>query len=75
MIKQFDPEDQKLCFRYMLEGEVAYEIKVSDELMINSSSIVSFFTKSIMSEMRLFGGQEILYEKVKFYAKIFFKKK
>ena len=49
----------------MLEGEVAYEIKVNDELMINSSSIVSFFTKSIMNEMRLFGGQEILYLKVK----------
>ena len=75
-IKQFDPEDQiYFVFRYMLEGEVAYEIKVSDELMINSSSIVSFFTKSIMSEMRLFGGQEILYEKVKFFMqKILFKK-
>tara|TARA_B110000037_G_C17107652_1_gene500524 strand:+ start:60 stop:2708 length:2649 start_codon:yes stop_codon:yes gene_type:complete len=65
-IKKFSEEDQKnFVFRYMLEGEVAYEIKVNDELMINSSSIVSFFTKSIMNEMRLFGGQEILYLKVK----------
>ena len=67
-IQEFNAEDQKnFVFRYLLEGEVAYEIKVNDELMINSSSIVSFFTKSIMSEMRLFGGQEILYEKVKLF--------
>ncbi len=76
-LKEFTEDDQKnFVFRYMLEGEVAYEIKVSDELMINSSSIVSFFTKSIMSEMRLFGGQDILYEKVKFFMQnILFEKK
>ena len=49
----------------MLEGEVAYEIKVSDELIINSTLITTFFTKSIMTELRLYGGQDILYEKVK----------
>ena len=76
-IKEFKPEDQKnFIFRYMLEGDVAYEIQVSDELMISSSSIVTFFTKSIMSEMRLFGGHEILYEKVKLFMKeILFEKK
>ena len=67
-IKKFKPEDQKnFIFRYMLEGEVAYEVKINDELIINSSSIISFFTKSIMSEMRLFGGQDILYSKVKYF--------
>ncbi|MBF88043.1 MAG: hypothetical protein CMG75_00005, partial [Candidatus Marinimicrobia bacterium] len=29
------------------------------------TSIIGHFTRSIMKELRLFGGQEVLYEKVK----------
>ena len=37
-------------------------------LYLDSKSIVAHFTRSIfMKELRLYGGQEILYEKVKIF--------
>jgi type III restriction enzyme len=45
------------------------EVKLSSDLIINGTSIISFFTNSIMQELRLYGGKDVLYGKVKHFIK------
>ena len=47
------------------DDKVVKEVKMRDDLHINATSIITFFTKSIMTELRLYGGQDILYGKLK----------
>ena len=64
-LKEFSPEEQKnILLRDILDDEVRREVKI-DSLHINATSIITFFTKSIMTELRLYGGQDILYGKLK----------
>jgi type III restriction enzyme len=65
-LKEFSPEDQKnILFREIIDDKVVKEVKLSDDIHINATSIIIFFTKSIMSELRLYGGQDVLYGKIK----------
>jgi len=76
-IKEFTAEEQKsILFREIIDGEVVKEVKMKNEININATSIVLFFTKTIMTELRLYGGQDILYERIKKFLqeKLFNKK-
>jgi type III restriction enzyme len=65
-IKEFSPEEQKnILFRDIIDDKVVKEVKMRGDLHINASSIITFFNKSIMTELRLYGGQDILYGKLK----------
>lgn len=65
-IREFTEDEQKnIVFRDIVHDEVKKEVKLSNDLVINATSIVSFFTNSIMTELRLYGGKDILYGKVK----------
>jgi type III restriction enzyme len=65
-IKKFTAEEQKnIIFREIIDDKVVKEVKMRDDVNINATSIISFFTKTIMTELRLYGGQDILYEKIK----------
>jgi len=67
---EFTPEEQKnILFRDIIEGEVIKEVKIRDDLHINSTSIITFFTKSVMTELRLYGGQDVLYGKLKYFMR------
>jgi len=69
-LKKFTPEEQKnIIFREIIEDEIVKEVRLSDDLVINSTSIITFFTRSIMRELRLYGGQDILYGKIKEFMK------
>ena len=68
-LKEFTPEEQKnILLRDILNDEVRREVKI-DSLHVNATSIITFFTKSIMTELRLYGGQDILYGKLKQFLK------
>ena len=68
-LKEFTPEEQKnILLRDILDDEVRREVKI-DSLHVNATSIITFFTKSIMTELRLYGGQDILYGKLKQFLK------
>ena len=56
---------KRLIGRSFEDDKVVKEIKMRDDLHINATSIITFFTKSIMTELRLYGGQDILYGKLK----------
>ena len=65
-IKKFTEEEQKnILFREIIDEKVVKEVKMRDDININATSIISFFTKTIMTELRLYGGQDILYGKIK----------
>lgn len=65
-VRQFTEEEQKnIVFRDIIHDEVKKEVRLSNDLVINGTSIVAFFTNSIMTELRLYGGKDILYGKVK----------
>jgi type III restriction enzyme len=65
-LKKFTPEEQKrILFREIIDEKVVKEVQMSDDLHINATSIITFFTKSIMTELRLYGGQDVLYGKIK----------
>lgn len=65
-IREFTEDEQKnIVFRDIVHDEVKKEVKLSNDLVINATSIVAFFTNSIMTELRLYGGKDILYGKVK----------
>ncbi len=65
-LKKFSPEEQKnILFREIIDDKVVKEVKMRDDLHINATSIITFFTKSIMTELRLYGGQDVLYGKLK----------
>ena len=65
-IKKFSAEEQKnILFREIIDDKVVKEVKMRDDININATSIISFFTKTVMTELRLYGGQDILYGKIK----------
>ena len=65
-LRAFTPEEQKnILFRDIIDDKVVKEVRMGDDLHINATSIIVFFTRSIMSELRLYGGQDILYGKIK----------
>ena len=65
-LKEFSLEEQKnILFREIIDDKVVKEIKMKDEFHINATLIITFFTQSIMTELRLYGGQDILYGKLK----------
>jgi type III restriction enzyme len=67
-IKEFTAEEQKnIIFREIIDEKVVKEVKMRDDININATSIISFFTKTIMTELRLYGGQDILYGKIKIF--------
>ena len=67
-LKEFTLEEQKnIIFREIIDEKVVKEVKMRDEININATSIILFFTKTIMTELRLYGGQDILYEKIKIF--------
>jgi type III restriction enzyme len=69
-IKIFTPEQHKnIVFRDIIHDIAMKEVKFGQGLKINATSIVTFFTNSIMSELRLSGGKDIIYGKLKYFIK------
>ncbi len=70
-IKIFSEEEKKeIVFKYVVnkedEKEEAHHKTILDSnSIINYSGAIGFFTQSIMKELRLISGYDILYEKVK----------
>jgi len=70
-VKQFSEEEKKeIVFKYVVnkEGEVDethHKTILDSSSIINYSGAIGFFTQSIMKELRLISGYDILYGKVK----------
>jgi len=70
-LKEFSDEEKKeIIFKYVVKrdeekDDTHHKIILDTNSIINYQGAVGFFTQSIMKELRLISGYDILYEKVK----------
>lgn len=64
--RQFSEEEQReIVFKDITTGEISHTTQLDTSGLIDANSVVGFFTRSIMSELKLFSGYDVLFGKVK----------
>jgi type III restriction enzyme len=64
--RQFSPEQQReIIFKDVTTGEISHTTVLGSTDLVDPSSVVGYFTRTIMKDLRLISGYEILYGKVK----------
>ncbi len=65
-LKPFTPEQMReIVFKTMLDAEVHHTIQLDGAGPADYRSVVGFFARQLLKELRLVGGYDILYPKVK----------
>jgi len=65
-IKEFSEKEKKeIVFRDITSGEITHTTELDTDFVPNYQSVVGYFAQIIRKELRLVGGHDILYEKVK----------
>ncbi len=68
-IKAFSEQEQKeIVFRDITSGEVTHTTEFDTEFVPSYQSVIGYFAQIISKELRLVGGFDILYEKVKLFV-------
>lgn len=60
-----EQEKREIIFKDVIGEEVHHTTILNGDIDVNYQSVIGFFTQSIMREMRLFSGYDILFGKVK----------
>jgi type III restriction enzyme len=69
-IKPFTPEQtREIVFKTMLDSEVDHTITLDNTGTADFRSVVGFFAKQLLKDLRLVGGYEQLYPKVKVFMR------
>jgi type III restriction enzyme len=69
-IKSFTPEEtREIVFKTMLESEVDHTIHLDNSGTADYRSVVAFFARQLLKDLRLVGGYEQLYPKVKIFIR------
>ncbi|MDO8609646.1 MAG: DEAD/DEAH box helicase family protein, partial [bacterium] len=69
-LKQFTKEQQReIVFKDITTGEITHKTKMNSDLVPDYQSVIGYFTQTIMKELRLVSGYDILYGKVKEFIK------
>lgn len=65
-VKAFTPEQtREIVFKTMLDGEVDHTIQLDGSGKGDYRSVVAFFARQLLKDLRLVGGYDLLYPKVK----------
>jgi type III restriction enzyme len=65
-LKPFSPEEtREIVFKTMLEGEVHHTVQLDGLGPADHRSVVGFFARQVLKELRLVGGYDLLYPKVR----------
>jgi len=64
-----DEEQREIVFRDTVTKEVTHITKLDSEYEPDFSSVIGYFAKQIMSELRLVSGFDVLYGKVKVFVR------
>ncbi|MEK6750076.1 MAG: DEAD/DEAH box helicase family protein [Pseudomonadota bacterium] len=65
-LKSFTPEQtREIVFKTMLESEIDHTIVLDGAGPVDYRSVVAFFARQLLKELRLVGGYDVLYPKVK----------
>lgn len=64
--KQFSPEEQrKIVFKEITTSQIVHVTELDGENGMNYRSVISYFARVLMHELRLVSGYDILYKKLK----------
>jgi len=76
-IKEFSEKEKKeIVFRDITSGEIIHTTELDSDFVPNYQSVIGYFAQIIRKELRLVGGHDILYKKVKeFVTNFLFDKK
>jgi type III restriction enzyme len=64
-----EEELREIVFRTMLDGEVHHVVSLDDSGRIDYRSVVAFFARQLLKDLRLVGGYDVLYGKVKAFVR------
>ncbi len=65
-LKPFTPEEtREIVFKTMLDAEVHHTISLDGTGVADYRSVVAFFARQLLQDLRLVGGYEVLYPKVR----------
>lgn len=69
-LKEFTPEEiREIVFKTMLDGEQHHVIQLDTEGVADYRSVVGFFARQLLQDLRLIGGYDVLYGKVKAFLR------
>ncbi len=69
-IQPFTPEQtREIVFKTMLDGEQHHSITLDDSGLADYRSVVAYFARQLLKDLRLVGGYDLLYPKVKTFLR------
>ncbi|MBA3902362.1 MAG: type III restriction endonuclease subunit R, partial [Rhodocyclaceae bacterium] len=69
-LKAFTPEEtREIVFKTMLDGETHHTLQLDGAGPADYRSVVGFFARQLLKELRLVGGYDVLYGKVKAFMR------
>ncbi len=69
-LKPFTPEEtREIVFKTMLDAEVHHTIRLDGTGPADYRSVVAFFARQLLKDLRLVGGYEVLYPKVRSFMR------
>lgn len=69
-IKPFTPEEtREIVFKTMLDAEIHHTIQLDGSGPADYRSVVGFFARQLLKDLRLVGGYDLLYGKVKTFMR------
>ena len=76
-VKEFSEKEKKeIVFRDITSGDIVHTTELDSDFVPNYQSVIGYFSQIIRKELRLVGGHDVLYEKVKeFVTSFLFDKK
>lgn len=66
-----DEEQREIVFKDITTGEITHTTILDSTSNVDFRSVISYFTQSIMKELRLFSGYDVLYMKVKAFIQYY----
>jgi len=71
-LKPFTPEEtREIVFKTMLDSEIHHTIQLDGTSPADYRSVVAFFARQLLKDLRLVGGYDVLYPKVRDFMREF----
>jgi type III restriction enzyme len=69
-LKPFTPEEtREIVFKTMLDGEQHHSVQLDGAGIGDGRSVIAFFARQLLKELRLVGGYDVLYGQVKAFVR------
>lgn len=69
-LKAFTPEEtREIVFKTMLDGAVHHTVELDTDGIADWRSVIAFFTRQLLRELRLVGGYDLLYPQVRDFVR------